>query len=252
MEDVPLLQEILANPDDDLPRLVYADWLDDHGGPAGEARAEFIRVQLELARLPAEDERRPELEARERRLRKRHEREWLGPLREDLHGWAFSRGFLAHVALEAALLLRLHEALAGAHPIHSVRLTGTRKRGILDEVGRLAFLNRLVSLDLSNNYLDAVSVERLVNSPHLRNLATLRFNDNPYGYDAIDAVADSAELGNLLVLELRRNNLTDASARVLADSPHFTQLATLDLRGNAISEPVRSHLQSLFRDGVRF
>jgi uncharacterized protein (TIGR02996 family) len=44
-----LLQAIRENPADDLPRLVYADWLDDHDQPQ---RAEFIRLQIELARRP--------------------------------------------------------------------------------------------------------------------------------------------------------------------------------------------------------
>jgi uncharacterized protein (TIGR02996 family) len=41
------LLAICENPDDDTPRLVFADWLQEHGD---EARAEFIRVQIELAR----------------------------------------------------------------------------------------------------------------------------------------------------------------------------------------------------------
>jgi uncharacterized protein (TIGR02996 family) len=41
-----LLQAIIESPADDLPRLVYADWLEEHG----EAdRAELIRVQIKLA-----------------------------------------------------------------------------------------------------------------------------------------------------------------------------------------------------------
>ncbi|MBX9580391.1 MAG: TIGR02996 domain-containing protein [Gemmataceae bacterium] len=40
-----ILAAIRAAPDDDTPRLVYADWLDDHGHPE---QAEFIRVQVEL------------------------------------------------------------------------------------------------------------------------------------------------------------------------------------------------------------
>ena len=40
------LRAILDDPDDDGVRLVYADWLDEHGQPE---RAEFIRVQCELA-----------------------------------------------------------------------------------------------------------------------------------------------------------------------------------------------------------
>jgi uncharacterized protein (TIGR02996 family) len=42
------LADIIEHPDDDAPRLIYADWLDDHGQPK---RADFIRVQCQLARL---------------------------------------------------------------------------------------------------------------------------------------------------------------------------------------------------------
>ena len=42
-----LLAAIWAEPHDDTPRLVYADWLQENGR-AG--RAEFIRVQCERAR----------------------------------------------------------------------------------------------------------------------------------------------------------------------------------------------------------
>lgn len=44
-----LISAVAAEPDNDLPRLVYADWLDENGQPA---RAEFIRVQCRLAALP--------------------------------------------------------------------------------------------------------------------------------------------------------------------------------------------------------
>lgn len=57
-----LLKAIAANPHDDAPRLVYADWLDEFAAelPKKErestaARAEIIRVQCELARLAEED-----------------------------------------------------------------------------------------------------------------------------------------------------------------------------------------------------
>jgi uncharacterized protein (TIGR02996 family) len=47
-EQAAFLADIQANPDDDRPRLVFADWLEDHGDPA---RAEFIRVQALWARF---------------------------------------------------------------------------------------------------------------------------------------------------------------------------------------------------------
>lgn len=43
-----LLAAICADPDDDTPRLVFADWLQDQGEVE---RAEFIRVQCEFTRL---------------------------------------------------------------------------------------------------------------------------------------------------------------------------------------------------------
>src|SRR5579884_3069679 len=46
MDDHAFLDRIISNPEDDTPRLIYADWLDEHG--FGE-RAEFIRVQCQLA-----------------------------------------------------------------------------------------------------------------------------------------------------------------------------------------------------------
>jgi uncharacterized protein (TIGR02996 family) len=47
-----LFAAICDSPADDLPRLVYADWLDEHGA---SDYAEFIRVQCELARVPIYD-----------------------------------------------------------------------------------------------------------------------------------------------------------------------------------------------------
>ena len=65
MSHESFLRAIIADPADDLPRLVYADWLDENGDPD---RAEFIRVQCELAKLPEDDPRRPGLEDREHDL----------------------------------------------------------------------------------------------------------------------------------------------------------------------------------------
>lgn len=44
-ERAALLRAVLAEPDDDGVRLVYSDWLEEHGEPE---RAEFIRVQCRI------------------------------------------------------------------------------------------------------------------------------------------------------------------------------------------------------------
>ena len=68
-----LLAAILDAPDDDAPRLVFADWLDEHGEPD---RAAFIRVQIERARLPEDDPRAEALKAREDALLRAHREVW--------------------------------------------------------------------------------------------------------------------------------------------------------------------------------
>ena len=70
-----LLAGIAADPDNDLRRLVFADWLDDHGEPA---RAEFIRLQIDGPRVtdPAEWK---SLDARVREVFRDHAADWFAP-----------------------------------------------------------------------------------------------------------------------------------------------------------------------------
>ena len=43
-----LLRAVLCQPEEDTPRLVYADWLEENGDPD---RAEFIRTEIQVARF---------------------------------------------------------------------------------------------------------------------------------------------------------------------------------------------------------
>jgi uncharacterized protein (TIGR02996 family) len=96
--DDAFLAGIIESPDDDAPRLIYADWLEEHGR---EERAEFIRVLCELARLGEDDPRRGELGARERELLARHEQTW-GERRGSW--WGRLRGSRSSLNLALALL----------------------------------------------------------------------------------------------------------------------------------------------------
>ncbi len=74
-DESALLKSIVAHPDEDTPRLVYADWLDENkpdtvpspaAGPS--ARAEFIRIQCRLAAGAFDVPNYPELLEREKDL----------------------------------------------------------------------------------------------------------------------------------------------------------------------------------------
>jgi uncharacterized protein (TIGR02996 family) len=46
------LANIRARPHDDAPRLIFADWLEERGRKGDSGRAEFIRVQCAIPRIP--------------------------------------------------------------------------------------------------------------------------------------------------------------------------------------------------------
>lgn len=150
-----LLAAVLENPADDGVRLVYADWLDEHGGQP--ERAEFIRVQCRLAVLdhelmsnedcehsdcPGCAERR-HLLGREQAIlfatsAQRHPT--LGE-RHNLFFWAidlieavpqgatytdhlrFRRGFVEGIACTAEFWLAHADNVLSVHPIREVTLT---------------------------------------------------------------------------------------------------------------------------------
>src|SRR4051812_5173157 len=86
-----LLAAVCDRPDDDTPRLVYADWLDDHGDPD---YARFIRAQVELARVPEWDRRWVRAWHRERDLFSGRPFRDRVPLPEVFRsGLTFRRGF---------------------------------------------------------------------------------------------------------------------------------------------------------------
>jgi uncharacterized protein (TIGR02996 family) len=69
------LKAILAEPADDAPRLIYADWLDETG--EDPARAEFVRVQVQLSLPTITARMRAELWKREKELLKWNVSRWV-------------------------------------------------------------------------------------------------------------------------------------------------------------------------------
>src|SRR5262249_50323891 len=68
-----LLAGVVGHPEEDGPRLVYADWREENGQPEW---AQLTRAQIDLARLPRDDPRRAELLDASVRLHQTHGRDW--------------------------------------------------------------------------------------------------------------------------------------------------------------------------------
>src|SRR5437588_8349072 len=113
------LQDIIEHPEQDAPRLIFADWLEEQGE---SDRAEFIRLQVRLARLGEEDPGRPELEDRAGDLLAEHEEEWAGPLRGLALDWRFRRGFVEQVVLPGQAFLDHAGRLFDTFPLRAAHL----------------------------------------------------------------------------------------------------------------------------------
>src|SRR4051794_4771556 len=106
-DESAFLAAVRDAPEDDGPRLVYADWLDEQGDPDLSARAELIRVQCGLAHLPAGHRARRGLAQRERAIRTKYAMRWAAALRKwGVVAWTYRRGLIEEATISARALLK--------------------------------------------------------------------------------------------------------------------------------------------------
>jgi uncharacterized protein (TIGR02996 family) len=230
-----LFQAICENPFDDGLRLIYADWLEDNGDPD---RAEFIRLQVELAGLPHESRRAQEIHALQQPLLSRHFEEWFGALpRLPGVNWLsfMRRGFVCRAHVMHFKFYRAHaETIFSATPLQFLRIDGVSPR-TCRELALSPYLARLRTLDLSGNILTDDGVRALAESPHLANLRALGLGGRP-------------------ALDFHRQphpSFGDAGALALAASPYLGSLLHLDVRGNALGgEALRALVVRFGEQGV--
>jgi uncharacterized protein (TIGR02996 family) len=232
------LQAIRENPADDGPRLIYADWLEERGDP----RAEFIRVECELARLPGDDPHRHELWKRDVELILAYKEVWW-PYRTYFHYWECRRGFIEVVHANVTSLLEAAAVLFRDQPVQDLWVDGRT-----GNISRLAACPHLVSLPrlrLSHQQLLSEHVRSLAASPHLSGLTTLDLSHNNIDTAGAEALAAAPYLTQLTRLDLRNNNIGTAGGQALAQSRHLERLTWLDLRHNAIDASGRKLLRRL-------
>ena len=242
-EQEAILAAIAAKPEDDTPRLAYADWLDEHEQPE---RAELIRCQISLASgndvasntdLTADPALEAKLAARKRELLGAHRVEWNRSL-HDLGATevAWSRGFPEGISIPAERFLANAEQIFIAAPtMASLTLSsndiGPAGAQVLAESPHLA---HLTSLTLRSNGIRRAGAQALARSPHLSHLTSLDLGNNGIGPSGAQALASSPHLAHLTSLDLRINRIGDAGAQALAQSPHLAHLTSLNLLSNYI------------------
>jgi uncharacterized protein (TIGR02996 family) len=253
-------QRIRAYPDDDTPRLIYADWLDERGDPRGE----FIRVQIALARLsgrnpfsylpgtmvsaatslwssPAGEAspRYAELRRREFLLLSRHREEWLAPFRGWTSGEEFRRGFVESVKITARAFLAHAPRLFALTPLRHVQILDLDHGA--DSLAACPFLDRLEALTIHAQYCGPSLAAALARSPYLHHLRQLRLSRNRLGDEGLVHLCRRS-WPSLEELDLSDNGLTGAAALHLQKSQAFPRLRCLQLRDNDLGPAGACHL----------
>lgn len=218
--ETALLRAICADPDEDTPRLAFADYLDETGDPD---RAAFIRAQVELATLKDDSMPRRELAFRARQLLDASEEAWLQPRESFERDWAWSRGFVETFSTTPADLDHGHAELFRTHPLRRVWLW--ELGGSADGVWLLPTDNRIRALDLIGNNLNIHQLRKLAKVPHLTHVR---------------------ELG------LMFNDLRDTSVKVLCGEPFFQNLELIRLGANPFTPRGRDQLRAHFGNRVTF
>jgi uncharacterized protein (TIGR02996 family) len=280
------LEDIVAHPDDDAPRLIFADWLEDQGD---SARAEFIRVQIERTSLTEWDARQVLLRLREGALLEEHGQKWkaeLANLKEVSWG-EFRRGFVATAIFSTfAALGENASACWAAAPIEAIEVPWPRRRepkgcfapiaGLREvsihascvdhsEVSRLAdapLLSTLRVLNINRCGLGTEGFRRLIASPHLGNLTALRVPENTTGNGGVSALFDAVSLTAVEELDLSEADaygrygedpiIDSGGLEALATWPGMTRVRSLTLSGNYVGqEGLRALLRSPHTIGLK-
>ncbi|MGH9889007.1 MAG: hypothetical protein ACREBE_25970 [bacterium] len=194
-----LLDACRQAPDDDGPRLVWAD-------AVGGERGEFVVIQCDLARGELAPAQAAAWRQRERELLAAYGREWAG--RDAFEGrFEFRRGFVEAIMLDASMFMDRGEAIFRRAPLLR-SLTATGLTGELDTLRRLldspAFF-RLHGLDLCGI---EVATE----------LTELGWMYEPNSDEAARALVESGALRRLGALGISQTRLSAAGVHHLATS----------------------------------
>ncbi len=202
-----LYRAICAEPDEDTPRLAYADLIEEEGDAA---RAHFIRTQVALA--CAEEYDAAYIAAKQ-----------TNP--DAFHGWG-----MAHTLPK----------VPGGYGWHKFEF----RRGFPWKAGVLslsAFVGDgaavfeaapIQALDVDTR--DRPDLTALADWPHLARIRRLEFSLGRFGADAMIRLATSPNTTELKELAFEFDGITAAGLEALAISDLFPRLESLELRSNVI------------------
>ena len=224
---------------EDTPRLIVADWLEEHGDEVDRDRATFIRLQCEYSRHEAVGRRRRDLSVSEIQLLEKHQKTGLGGLSSlQSSEPRFTRG-LVDLFVEAPNLFKRgmtavlnSEAAAWIDELHLSKTT----LPLLEKFLQSPLAGLIGGLVLNNESLPAAACQSIANCEQLQRLHTLDLNYNAIGNEGAVALSQSPFLGNLQHLDLWICGIEAEGARALASMRSQPRPYWINLGGNGIGE----------------
>ncbi|MBA4189439.1 MAG: hypothetical protein C0467_15725 [Planctomycetaceae bacterium] len=245
-----LHQAIADQPEEDTPRLAFADWLDELGGEANSTRAEFIRLQVMLYRANVE---MPETKAARQRaadLLERYRTAWGFPTGQLQSRCVIRRGFVDELIVSDRWAARTL-AFLPRHPITHIRLEGFSPDTfeVFEIFGLLEVpaFRKVRSLEVKTEQWIDELIGRLIRLGHFPYLESLSLISTGITPNAVVDIARCPRLARLRTLRVSfvggywmdpqhhmLRGVRDEGAVALATSPHLLELRELSLRGAAI------------------
>jgi len=241
------VQALREDLEDDATRLIFADWLEEHG----DWRAALLRLEVRLRQwIPDLAERRA-LQKQRRELLRAHLLDWLGPLSRWCRRWAVNAG-LVNLVLSARHFVSSpfsqHAATLFQHAwTGMVRLEEVSQ--YFSQVCRAPHLQVIPGLDLRGAWLIEDDLRRLLGTG-LENLVALDLSCNPLTDHALESLLSWPRLSHLRRLGLRNTHLTQESLLQLAAAAPRLRI---DLPGAGLQQTSRlSHGSIINSLGMTF
>jgi uncharacterized protein (TIGR02996 family) len=236
---------ICAHPDEDTPRLVLADWLDEQGDKPSAFRADLIRTHCRLARMePWSPEWRElndhwgkKLSAKFESQKAENKLPWAAHLKGRVRAWALERGLVGHLTLFAKRFVNEGESYFEQDPVRSVKFVkldsamGSVKPDVLFRCEHLA---RVADVDFDGSGLADKALDQLGASPHVSGLRSLGLGgNNNFTRTALPKLL--AKLPVLTKLSVADNErFANGHAQELAKCAHLARLRVLNLSGTGV------------------
>lgn len=241
--EAALLRAIAANPDEDTPRLVYADYLDESGEPSRAARAEFIRLHVRTNPLPLDHPDRKVAGRRIDQLLSAWDTVWQYEMPPGYKAFAPQRrGFAYRGMLTASQAGETDDPRA--HLLEYLELVpDVSGRRLLEIVKQPAFTRVKTLIVRGDRLLGWAGAYALAEGSYPR-LERLVLTRQGIGNIGLRALCESWGFPQLRELDLRHNDITDDGAAALLGSGVLVKVRRLDLSENPISRELLVRVQS--------